>query len=81
MIGAANKDPDFFSNPEEFNIYRSTRGNKAFNTHSRNVSFGTGMHTCVEAPLDIDCPEIDLFEGVGKNTLILFSQNSLLLTE
>jgi len=53
MIGAANRDPEAFSNPEKFNIYRSDKENKSFNNHSQNLSFGHGTHTCVGASLSL----------------------------
>ncbi|MED4853850.1 cytochrome P450, partial [Caldifermentibacillus hisashii] len=51
MIGAANRDPKAFSNPDKFDIYRSIEDNKAFTSHSQNLAFGYGTHTCVGASL------------------------------
>lgn len=53
MIGAANRDPKAFSNPDKFDIYRNIEENKTFNSHSQNLSFGHGTHTCVGASLSL----------------------------
>ena len=39
MIGAANRDPDFFEDPHVFNYRRPQE-------RSKNLSFGLGNHTC-----------------------------------
>lgn len=39
MIGAANRDPEFFDDPHHFDYRRPQ-------DHSRNMSFGLGPHTC-----------------------------------
>ncbi|ADM37818.1 cytochrome P450 [Bacillus spizizenii] len=41
-IGSANRDPNFFENPETLNLNRSP---------NRHISFGFGIHFCLGAPL------------------------------
>jgi cytochrome P450 len=42
LLGAANRDPDEFPNPDELDV---SRGSK------RHMSFGRGIHHCLGAPL------------------------------
>lgn len=42
ILNSANHDPDQFDDPELFNITREK---------SRHLAFGTGIHTCLGAPL------------------------------
>jgi cytochrome P450 len=38
MLGSANRDPDVYDHPEEFDIFRDQK---------QHVSFGTGPHLCL----------------------------------
>ncbi|MCY7792767.1 cytochrome P450, cyclodipeptide synthase-associated [Bacillus haynesii] len=50
MIGAANRDPEAFEDPDEFNIHRSDLEVKsAFSGAARHLAFGSGVHNCVGA--------------------------------
>ncbi|NPC94169.1 cytochrome P450, cyclodipeptide synthase-associated [Bacillus sp. WMMC1349] len=50
MIGAANRDPEAFECPNEFNIYRDDLDVKsAFSGAARHLAFGSGLHNCVGA--------------------------------
>jgi cytochrome P450 len=45
MWGAANRDPEAFDHPNEFDITRDLK------TLRRNLTFGQGLHKCLGAPL------------------------------
>ena len=42
ILASANRDPDYFQNPDEFNLLRS---------NSQHLAFGKGPHSCLGAPL------------------------------
>lgn len=56
-IGAANRDPEIFEHPNEFNIYRSS---------GKIVSFGFGPHYCLGAHLSKQEAEIMLTELISR---------------
>ncbi|MYT26056.1 cytochrome P450, cyclodipeptide synthase-associated [Streptomyces sp. SID7760] len=50
MIGAANRDPAAFTDPDSFDIHRPDLGAaRSFTAAAQHLSFGTGLHQCVGA--------------------------------
>ncbi|MFE5724658.1 cytochrome P450, cyclodipeptide synthase-associated [Streptomyces erythrochromogenes] len=50
MIGAANRDPDAFADPDSFDIHRADLGTaRSFTAAAQHLAFGTGLHQCVGA--------------------------------
>ncbi|WP_432151712.1 cytochrome P450, cyclodipeptide synthase-associated [Streptomyces sp. bgisy029] len=50
MIGAANRDPAAFADPDAFDLHRADLGTaRSFTAAARHLAFGTGLHQCVGA--------------------------------
>ncbi|MFG2991685.1 cytochrome P450, cyclodipeptide synthase-associated [Streptomyces sp. NPDC048257] len=50
MVGAANRDPDAFTDPDVFDIHRPDLGTaRSFTAAAQHLSFGTGLHQCIGA--------------------------------
>ncbi|WKV70872.1 cytochrome P450, cyclodipeptide synthase-associated [Streptomyces sp. PCS3-D2] len=50
MIGAANRDPDAFADPDSFDIHRADLGTaRSFTAAAQHLAFGNGLHQCVGA--------------------------------
>ncbi|CAM5565592.1 pulcherriminic acid synthase [Streptomyces avidinii] len=48
MIGAANRDPGAFTDPDTFDIHRADLGTaRSFTAAAEHLSFGSGLHQCV----------------------------------
>jgi cytochrome P450 len=68
LLGSANRDPDFWERPDEYDLTRSTLG---------HLALGNGIHACVgqmiarlegEAVLTAAARLIDKIEMVGEPT-------------
>ncbi|WP_230596779.1 cytochrome P450, cyclodipeptide synthase-associated [Rhodococcoides fascians] len=50
MIGAANRDPAAFENPDRFDLRRTDlSADRSFTAAAQHMAFGTGIHACVGA--------------------------------
>jgi pulcherriminic acid synthase len=52
LIGAANRDPEVFAEPDKFDIYRpDLDAARAFTAGGRHFGFGGGRHFCMGAQM------------------------------
>ncbi|KQB83279.1 cytochrome P450 [Corynebacterium oculi] len=52
LIGAANRDPDRFTNPDDFILSRPENPPRsAFSPSARHMAFGSGLHFCIGSML------------------------------
>lgn len=82
LLGAANRDPDVFTDPDDFRPDR---------TPNNHLAFGLGIHFCVGAPLArlemqistrlllSRCPDLRLVEAVRRPTFVLRGFDRLLV--
>lgn len=61
MIGAANRDPNFFTNPDSFDIERKSKSSNKFK-NAPNLAFGSGIHRCVGANFSLN--QIELITNI-----------------
>ncbi|MBH9582172.1 cytochrome P450, partial [Staphylococcus felis] len=48
-----NRDHIAYTNPDIFYIHRKSQSNKPFTSNSQNLSFCSGVHTCVGASFSL----------------------------
>jgi len=78
LIGAANRDPARFAEPDRFDLFRADAHiDRAFTAAATHVGFGAGRHFCLGAQLSLTeaeaavsllleaLPEPAFAEGVG----------------
>lgn len=69
MIGAANRDPEIFCNPDEFILDRGIKNDRLQLAKSaHHLAFGTGMHVCVGATFSL--MQIELTAGLLLDRLL-----------
>lgn len=68
LLGAANRDPQYFDSPEEFNITR---------TKNRHLSFGHGSHYCLGAALARLTCQIAMKVFLSQNHEFIFKSNKI----
>jgi pulcherriminic acid synthase len=49
LIGAANRDPGEFPDPDRFDVRRASAAERSFTAAARHLTFGTGLHFCIGA--------------------------------
>ncbi|MEV0193885.1 cytochrome P450 [Kitasatospora purpeofusca] len=50
LVGAANRDPEAFTDPDRFDLHRPDLGAaRSFTAAAQHLAFGTGLHQCVGA--------------------------------
>ncbi|MFD7411946.1 cytochrome P450 [Kitasatospora purpeofusca] len=50
LIGAANRDPEAFTDPDRFDLHRpDLAAARSFTAAAQHLAFGTGLHQCVGA--------------------------------
>ncbi|MGF6889641.1 cytochrome P450 [Nocardia sp. GAS34] len=51
LIGAANRDPDRFERPDEFDLHRVDRLDREYSAAASHYAFGAGRHYCLGSHL------------------------------
>ncbi|WP_051765210.1 cytochrome P450 [Saccharothrix syringae] len=51
LIGSANRDPDRFSRPDEFDLHRTDGLDREYGAASTHLAFGAGRHFCLGSHL------------------------------
>ncbi|QLH26680.1 cytochrome P450 [Streptomyces sp. Rer75] len=51
LLASANRDPEFFSDPDRFDVHRPERIDREFAASATHLAFGAGRHFCLGAHL------------------------------
>jgi hypothetical protein len=70
LLGAANRDPAAFADPERFDVARFTEGAGAGASAKRHLAFGFGIHFCLGAYLARLEAEMVLGALLGRTTAV-----------